>query len=714
MSQHVVRSQQEVSTLGARASSVGVNRAMARLAAVMLACVAALCPTSTALAQPTPRGYVPPPPVTSEEWESWYAGLLELRLAAAPRARANTFYFSQAGNDATGDGSIERPWKTLAKAQLVLDSFGAGGGNVALLFRRGDVWREQRGIDTSTSHVTIADYGIGPKPLFTPFVPVDPQIWEKETRFANVWSFPEQGDITWVKQDDNFDRPMARVSSILGVQNTQGSWFRDGLTRRLYVHPHPVRVLEPAPGPDGLWISGPDALVPPQYLNIEIVRPTDAGVIVRGHGSRIENIRAVGWGMQLTTPSQQHGIEARVVGNAEAVIIRCDSHYGSSHTMTHLAAGDGGGIVTFFECTSGLTMPNNSGETIFNTFSFTGGQEVIFHRCIATHGTMPADSWQANPANGSKRGKGFYAHTGGPQFGLVKLFITYECSVRGDPIGFESPSHAEDLPQVSSLAQVHGFFIRDNYTGGVGGGVNFPIAPKGSVRYGGRYEINPPRSPAMASWEQDGWVVNTTFVMDLRRQNGWYALYNALPGRVNRVRIYNSAFIMQTNPQTLFWVDFDQPNQSPGTTLVNSIISNSGPGVARIGLDASALSHNAYFGVVASEYAADTGAVVLSEPVEPDAVPGCQSLLACAAGPLPEGLSLYADRLQVTRTRDTIGPIEAATCADFNDDGKPDFFDYLDFVHAFAIESIRADINRDGIVDFFDYLDFVGIYSGGC
>lgn len=55
------------------------------------------------------------------------------------------------------------------------------------------------------------------------------------------------------------------------------------------------------------------------------------------------------------------------------------------------------------------------------------------------------------------------------------------------------------------------------------------------------------------------------------------------------------------------------------------------------------------------------------------------------------------------------------TCrADFNQDGTLDFFDYLDFVALFAVESTRADFNRDGKTDFFDYLDFVQAYAGQC
>ncbi len=57
---------------------------------------------------------------------------------------------------------------------------------------------------------------------------------------------------------------------------------------------------------------------------------------------------------------------------------------------------------------------------------------------------------------------------------------------------------------------------------------------------------------------------------------------------------------------------------------------------------------------------------------------------------------------------------DAACDADFNGDGVVDFFDYLDFVQAFAANASEADFNADGVIDFFDYLDFVQVFAAGC
>jgi hypothetical protein len=43
-----------------------------------------------------------------------------------------------------------------------------------------------------------------------------------------------------------------------------------------------------------------------------------------------------------------------------------------------------------------------------------------------------------------------------------------------------------------------------------------------------------------------------------------------------------------------------------------------------------------------------------------------------------------------------------------------DFFDYLDFVQAFASNESTSDFNHDNVIDLFDYLDFVQAFAAGC
>ena len=67
-----------------------------------------------------------------------------------------------------------------------------------------------------------------------------------------------------------------------------------------------------------------------------------------------------------------------------------------------------------------------------------------------------------------------------------------------------------------------------------------------------------------------------------------------------------------------------------------------------------------------------------------------------------------------TASRVATVTISGRCYADFNLDRAIDFFDYLDFVQAFAVDAAAADVNDDGVVDLFDYLDFVNQFSNGC
>src|SRR5262249_41097558 len=63
-----------------------------------------------------------PPAATKLAWFDWYDDLLSLRLARVPNARPSTFYFAQDGDDVTGWGTVDRPWKSLAKAEEILEA----------------------------------------------------------------------------------------------------------------------------------------------------------------------------------------------------------------------------------------------------------------------------------------------------------------------------------------------------------------------------------------------------------------------------------------------------------------------------------------------------------------------------------------------------------------------------------------------------------------
>jgi hypothetical protein len=652
----------------------------------------------------------PPPPVTSAQWRVWYEELLASRLAACPRERSVSYHFSSDGDDETGDGTPEHPFRTIAKARSLLES-APPTGDVAILFRRGDVWRENEGIITALPNVTLADYGRAedPRPLLTVFVSVgDPAAWEPVEGRVNVYRRPAPGVVTWAKEDDDFDHPYSRQASAAGVEANEASWWWD-TSGMLYVHPkHDVSGMATDPRTDG--------------KAYESVGPSDAGLVVRGDGSRIENIRAVGWGLRENTPSQQHGIESRARGTDRVAIVRCDSYYGSSHAMVHAASGSRGGIATFVECRAGLTRFNGvAGETVFNTFSYQGGQETIFDQCVATHGTLPSSDWDSGSR---RRGRSFYGHTGGGADHDFGLLVVNECSTLDRPFGCESPAAANNLPAAAELSQVRGFIVGEFFEGGPGTGPNFGIASRGSVRLNGRYlRLTPPPGYALANYAQDGWVINSEFEVDVSSQQGRFALFNASPTTSNLVRLWHCFFRViapsgSGGAGVRMLLDYDVPSRSEGSSLVNCVLSNESLATFEPNLGpatgGTVLRANAYYRVRDGSFSEDQTPVVLEAPPALDVTPACDAPLACRAGPLPGAVALECDSRGWTGRRIAIGPLEPRPCGDFNGDWSADFFDYLDMVAALEAEDPSADVNGDGVVDFFDYLYFVAMLDASC
>jgi hypothetical protein len=91
-------------------------------------------------------------------------------------------------------------------------------------------------------------------------------------------------------------------------------------------------------------------------------------------------------------------------------------------------------------------------------------------------------------------------------------------------------------------------------------------------------------------------------------------------------------------------------------------------------------------------------------------------LTSIRVNPCP-GVDQYRVRCVVTNECGPVAsnPATLTICrADFNCDRVVDFFDYLDFVAAFAANQPAADFNADTVIDFFDYLDFVESFAAGC
>ncbi len=98
----------------------------------------------------------------------------------------------------------------------------------------------------------------------------------------------------------------------------------------------------------------------------------------------------------------------------------------------------------------------------------------------------------------------------------------------------------------------------------------------------------------------------------------------------------------------------------------------------------------------------------------PFVVEGAADEFFVSLGPVAQRVVIDISGLDVDIETHSAGPESSLCNADINADAAVDFFDYLDFVVAFADQSAGSDFNGDQIVDFFDYLDFVEEFAAGC
>jgi hypothetical protein len=77
------------------------------------------------------------------------------------------WYFSTSGNDSTGNGSQETPWKSLAKINSQIATLTNGTDSATIYLKRGDTWTltSNTGIQVTRSDVSIGAYGTGDKPI---------------------------------------------------------------------------------------------------------------------------------------------------------------------------------------------------------------------------------------------------------------------------------------------------------------------------------------------------------------------------------------------------------------------------------------------------------------------------------------------------------------------------------------------------------------------
>lgn len=542
-------------------------------------------------------------------WTNWKSFRKSQFQEHAPLARPITYYFSQAGNDNTGNGSISLPFRTRVKAR----SLAASG--VSLLFRCEDTWINDGGDWVYTGdNLTVASYtetSCDVKPIFiatgTLYGPAGVGTWT--ALGGDAWSIPEQSSTSWVVDLDDLygevrGTPLIRQASSAAVEALPNSWFYNATLDLLYVN-----------------LNGDDPNDKDLY---SVFSNTHSGVEFQGDGNRAQNIIGIGFGINYDpTAAGGNGTQAQAFTNRSSgddanYFEGVEGYYSGSHALAHNLSAAAGGKSYWYNCKAGLTEYNGSaGETIYNTYSRDGEQETWFDTCECTYGTLKSNGW--NYQLEGVRGNCMYGHTSDNAFD-IDLVVNSSMTLKNTHTKAQiiSDFANNQVPQETDgdFTTYRLFLDYPTHEPSVSSdSASIPIIQHGIV-YGGKFFLTPyANNPfALSNSNSTGtWIINSMFDVNLGTiANNNSGFYNGTSSTAIR---FVHSFINNRNASATsasrYGVDFDcrAATGAPGSCvsdkslMINSIMQVSkvptAGNVYYLGLtnQATRIINNAYRGV---------------------------------------------------------------------------------------------------------------------
>jgi len=202
-------------------------------------------------------------------------------------ARAATYYVdAEHGSDSNNGTSPTTAWKSINK--LNQQKFVPGD---AILFRRGQIWREQLNLQSSGEAqrpITIDAYGEGSAPEISGADLAPPEGWTAcQSCGANIWqsNVPGQPNVVLLDGSKGTKRPTS------GDVNSQGDWNWSNGTLYIYAADQPVRAFPKRGVEIGTRLIGIN-LTGMSYVTIRNLRVSGANAAPYALGSNIWGIAA--------------------------------------------------------------------------------------------------------------------------------------------------------------------------------------------------------------------------------------------------------------------------------------------------------------------------------------------------------------------------------------------------------------------------------------
>jgi len=438
-----------------------------------------------------------PPPADTLAWESWFLGLLGTRLSDAnwhyvADNEAKFYFDATAGNDTTGDGSIGNPWRSLEKFNSESLDW---AGPAWWLFKRGEIFRPANLTDgiVIRPQSIVGAYGTGAAPQWQAFTLVYTSGWSLDTGTTYVRA--EGTTVVLAAFQDltkAMTRPLIEAASVASCRTTTDSWIYSG--GNLYVN-----LGGEVPNNAGSLIQAHRGFAPTGAPN--------SAYHIEAYQDRIliRDIVFRGWGVATDVTKQRHGIAlTSATQDTHAAMIGCIVSEGGYHAVSSL----GPGRTTFSGNSFGLSQRGPGGQTVYVTFSNSGGQETLLYSHTTFAGNLPTETFGLRMLGTAS----VYGHTTVPDT-YVKLFVDYGHTHTPGPFSPISGSGVANSTPASDLSQVRSFLAYQMRGEATDRHIYVYGAP------GGHADINPvyeglvtDQSARSFGSSSTGWTINGTFI----------------------------------------------------------------------------------------------------------------------------------------------------------------------------------------------------------
>lgn len=381
------------------------------------------------------------PNIAKRGFRGWLKNYISALSALVPTTQATVLYFSNAGSDGSGDGSVDNPYATVAKANTLM------GAGKEFRFRFGDIYKEANGLIVGAfTGVVCTGYAFGGRterdgiPIISKF---------QADYSAGGWSLTggqtktyqrtdlNGGTLGWVREKNSYGQANVyrKVTSIAEVEANAGTWWVSGTT--VYIHPHDDR----NPVSDGRV-----------YESVLKNGIDGCAVNVGADQVYVNKLRFDGWGLDPDSASAFYGIHVNTAGNSKTVVVKdCAAYYNGRHNIGLTSAGDGCQVL-FLHCSAGWTTP--LGDNPLVDYSANGGQVAVWVEPTVVAGNLPvgANTWYPYATGGCPA----YVSHGGAD---TRFSCVYKPRIVDGPYGCGFVGSMQNAPNCSADINLARAFI---------------------------------------------------------------------------------------------------------------------------------------------------------------------------------------------------------------------------------------------------------------